>query len=97
MAGKLWARQIRKNKMVADAVAACSRAGWQEALAVCCRQMDLGVPMVLARHLQDWDSFSQTRFLPEHFMEPVRFDRLEVEYFDPDEAAKKKPRRDGAF
>ena len=90
MAGKLWARQIRKNKIVADAVTACDKASWQEALAICCRQMDIGVPMVLSRHHQDWDSFSQTRFLPEQFLEPVRFERLEVEYFDPEDKARKK-------
>lgn len=94
MAGKLWARQIRKNKMVADMVTSCDKTNWQEALAVCCRQMDIGVPMVLGRHVQDWDSFSQTRFLPEHFMETVKFDRLEVEYFDPDDKANKQPRQE---
>lgn len=92
MAGKLWLRQIRKNKITASAVTACDKANWQEALAIGCRQMDIGVPLVLSRHKQDWDSFSQTRFLPEHFMEPVHFDRLEAEYFDPE--AKKKPRVD---
>jgi hypothetical protein len=95
MAGKLWLRQIKKNKITADTVAACDKANWQEALATGCREMDIGVPIVLSRHIQDWDNFSQTRFLPEHFMEPVRFDRLEAEYFDPD--AKKKPRRDRGY
>ena len=27
--------------------------------------------------------FGQARFLPEHFLESVRFDRLEAEYFEP--------------
>ncbi len=90
MAGKLWLRQIRKNKITADTVTACDKGSWQEALTVGCRQMDIGVPMVLARHVQDWNNFSQTRFLPEHFMEPVRFDRLEAEYFDPDTVKKPK-------
>ena len=92
MSGKLWVRQIRKNKMVADAVAPCERNTWQEALRECCHKLDIGVPMVLSRHLKDWEDFSQTRFLPEHFLEAVRFDRLEAEYFDPDEKAAKKRR-----
>ncbi|MDD3110558.1 MAG: hypothetical protein PHP07_04430 [Eubacteriales bacterium] len=94
MAGKLWVRQVRKNKMVADAVASCDKMAWQEALLECCHRLDIGVPMVLSRHLKDWEDFSQTRFLPEHFLEPVRFDRLEAEYFDPEDAAKKKPFRE---
>ena len=36
--------------------------------------------------------FGQTRFLPDAFMEHVDFDRLEIEYIDPD--AKKRRSRD---
>jgi len=37
---------------------------------------------VVARHHRDFEEFGQTRFLPEHFLESVNFDRLEVEFFD---------------
>ena len=36
--------------------------------------------------------FGQTRFLPDAFMEHVSFDRLEIEFIDPD--AKKKKSND---
>ena len=45
--------------------------------------------MVLARHERDWEQFSQARFLKEHFVEDVPFDRMEVEFIDPDKKKKK--------
>ena len=40
--------------------------------------------MILPRHLRDYERFRQMRFLPEHFVESVSFDRMEVEYIDPE-------------
>ena len=40
--------------------------------------------MVLPRHERDWDQFSQARFLKDHFIEDVAFDRMEVEWIDPE-------------
>lgn len=89
MAGKLWVRQIMKNKLARDVVVPCEDMDWLEALRLACQQMDLSVPIVVARHERDWQSFRLLRFLPGEFLETVRFDRLEVEYFDPD--SRKKP------
>lgn len=90
MAGSLWVREIRRNKIRRDIVVPCPEYDWQEALIAACRQLDLAAPLVVARHEQDFADFRQLRFLPEHFLESVHFDRLEVEYFDPDD---KKERR----
>lgn len=91
MANSLWLREIKRNKIVKDCVVACPDMGWEQALVAGCRQLDLEVPMIMQRHRQDMADFGQLRFLPEHFLESVGFDRLEVERFDPDE--KKKARR----
>ena len=40
--------------------------------------------VVLPRHERDWEEFRQARFLPEHFLEDVPFDRMEAEYIEPD-------------
>ena len=60
-----------------------------EALEKACHQLDVSRPMVLARHERDWEQFSQARFLKEHFVEDVPFDRMEVEFIDPDKKRKK--------
>lgn len=89
MAGKLWVREIRKNKIRRDVVVPCERGDWQAGLVSACHQLDLSAPLVVARHERDFSDFGQARFLPEHFMEGVGFDRLEVEFFDPDEKKEK--------
>ena len=48
--------------------------------------------MILPRHERDFAQFNQARFLPEHFVESVSFDRMEVEFIDPDKKKKENPR-----
>ncbi len=82
MAGKIWVREIRRNKILRDVVVPCAASGWEDALSLALRELDVMMPLVVARHRRDFEAFGQTRFLPEHFLESVNFDRLEVEFFD---------------
>ena len=83
MAG-IWIRLIRKNKILKDVSVECAAEDWREALDRGLEKMDTSRPLVLPRHERDWAEFSQTRFLKEHFMEEVPFDRMEVEWIDPE-------------
>lgn len=85
MAGSIWVREIKRNKIVKDVVVPCKNRDWETALVAACRELDVAAPMVVKRHEKDFKEFRQVRFLPEHFMEHVGFDRMEVEYFDPEE------------
>ena len=89
MPGKLWVRLIKKTKRVSDSVQECPEGNWLEALEKACHELDLALPMVLPRHERDWEAYGSMRFLPEHFMEQVHFDRMELEYFDPDNKDKR--------
>ena len=84
MATGIWVRLMRKTRIERDLTVECAHSQWQEALEDACRQLDVGRPMILPRHQRDWDQFNQARFLPEHFVESVSFDRMEVEFIDPD-------------
>ena len=84
LAGQLWVRLIKKNKIVESRTAPCAFETWQQALDDICHEMDVGRPVILPRHERDWDSFGLTAFLPEHFLEAVAFDRMELQYIDPD-------------
>jgi hypothetical protein len=84
MAGELWVRLIRKNHTVESRTVPCARDEWLEALDTACHGMDISRPMIMQKHVRDWDAFSQTRFLRDHFMDSVGFDRMELEYIDPD-------------
>lgn len=44
-----------------------------------CQKLDIPRPMVLHKHENEWEQFGRTYFLPEHFIESVPFDRLEME------------------
>ena len=91
MAAGIWVRLMRKNRIDRDVTVECAHEQWQEALEDACHTLDVPRPMVLPRHERDWDQFSQARFLKDHFIEDVAFDRMEVEYIDPDKKKKENP------
>lgn len=80
----LWVRLIRHNRILRDTTYPCTLDSWQDALEECCRKLDVPRPMVIEKHERDWESFSQTRFLPDHFIESVDFDRMEIEFINPE-------------
>ena len=92
MATGIWVRLMRKNRIERDLTVDCAHEKWQEALEDACHQLDVSRPMILPRHERDFAQFNQARFLPEHFVESVAFDRMEVEFIDPDKKKKENPR-----
>ena len=94
--GRLWVRLMKKHRVEQDAVIPCSRDGAEEALMGLLPKLDLSQPIWMDRHRQDWQQYAMTRFLPEHFMEPVRFDSMEISYIAPEDE-KKKQRRSPAW
>ncbi|MBQ8080475.1 MAG: hypothetical protein IJ240_01110 [Clostridia bacterium] len=84
MAAGIWVRLVRHGRTERDATAPCEKDAWQEGLTEACRMLDLQRPYIVPKHERDFAQFGQTRFLPEHFVESVSFDRMEVEYIDPD-------------
>ena len=88
MAAGIWVRLMKKNRIERDVTVPCARGDWQEALAQACHELDISKPLVLPRHERDWEQFSQARFLKEHFVEDVPFDRMEAEFIDPDQKRK---------
>ena len=89
MAAGIWVRLVRKARIEKDTTVDCGHDGWQEALEMACKRLDVSRPMILKKHERDWEQFSQARFLKEHFVEDVPFDRMEVEFIDPDKKKNK--------
>ena len=92
MASALWVKEIRHHRIDRQATAPCTRDDPQDALEEACRQLDIPKPLWLDKHQREWDEFGMTRFLPDAFFESVSFERLEIEYIDPD--AKKRKSQD---
>ena len=84
MSQGIWVRLMKHGKIMESSVQACAPEDWEDALTEACRQLDAPKPVILPRHERDYHSFHQSRFLPEHFVESVSFDRMEVEYIDPE-------------
>ena len=92
MATALWVKEIRHHRIDRQATAPCTRDDPQDALELACRELDIPKPLWLDKHQHEWDEFGMTRFLPDAFFETVTFERLEIEYIDPD--AKKRKSQD---
>ncbi len=84
---KLWGRTKVNNRTVADhtvvvqAKSAFEVEDWSEPFARLCHDMNLARPVILKKHIRDLVEFSHTVFFPQDFMEPVDFDKFEVEVF----------------
>lgn len=81
---RLWARIISKQRISKQATFDASFEDVDDALTELCREFDIPKPLWLNKHDREYEEFRRTSFLPEHFMEDVPFQRLEIEYLDDD-------------
>lgn len=91
MATALWVRVIRHHRTAEQITRPCTRDDPEDALAEACHALDLSRPLWLEKNEREWREFGQTRFLPDAFMERVDFDRLEIEFIDPDAKKRRSP------
>ncbi len=89
--GRLWVRLIRGHRTAREAVLPCEADDPMPALREAARALDLETPVWLPRHQADWTAFRLTRFTPDHFIQPVDFDRMEISYIAP-EGEREQPR-----
>ena len=92
MAQALWVRVIRHHRVEQQLTVPCTRDDPPDALSEALRRLDIARPLWLEKNQHEWDNFGQTRFLADAFLEPIHFDRLEIEFIDPD--APKRTSRD---
>lgn len=83
METSLWVRVIQKQRIIRQDTQPCSHEEVQEALETVMDRLDLPKPLWLQKHQREWDEFGQTRFIQEHFVESIAFDRLEIEFINP--------------
>ena len=84
---KIWGRiktdnQIKASETITVQVkSAAEIEDWSEPFSRLCRKLNLSRPVILSKHVRDLTVFSHTVFYPADFMEPVDFDRFEIELF----------------
>ena len=79
---RLWVRVMKRHRIAQQATVPCVWGEQTQALQKALQDMDVPVPMWLGKHEREFQSFRRTAFLPEHFVEAVSFDRLEIEFLD---------------
>jgi len=90
--GRLWVRLMKRHRVERDALIECEHDAAEEALRELLPKLDLSQPMWLPRHHQDWEEYSLTRFRPEHFVDSVDFDYMEVSFIFPEDEKKARKR-----
>ena len=81
---RLWARIIAKHRIEKQGTAECAFEDAGDALTELCHEFDIPRPLWLSKHEREFEEFRRTQFLPEHFMEDVPFQRLEIEFLEDD-------------
>ena len=82
---KLWIKVIRGHKISRDTVFETDGSlpirpeGWAALFGDALKPMDIAVPVVLSRHVRDFESFQKAVFRASDFMERIDFDHLEID------------------
>jgi len=79
-------RIIKKHRIDRQYIAPCAPGEERDVLIALCREADLPAPIWLEKHDREFDRFRRTAFLPDHFIEEVRFERMEIELIEDDAA-----------
>ena len=96
-ASALWVRTIRHHRIDRQATVPCGRDDPRDALLAACHELDLPEPLWLDKNQREWEEFGMTRFQPDAFFEGVVFQRMDIEYIDPDAPKKKSTDPRNAF
>ena len=94
---RLWARVIVRHRIQRQTTVTCAFGDVPEAMTEICHELDIARPLWLNKHEKEFQEFHHTAFLPEHFMEDVGFDRLEIEFLDDDDKARRSQDPRNAF
>ena len=84
---RIWAKTIQHQKIQSEVVREFALArpsdieGWTPVLHDLCQALDLARPVVLDKHIRELDQFAHAVFRSGGFMDPIRFDRFEIEIF----------------
>ena len=79
---RLWARIIKDHRIDRQDTRPCEWGEESDALTELCKSFDIPRPIWLPKHEREYESFRRTAFLPEHFVEEIEFDQLEIEFLD---------------
>ncbi len=81
---RIWVTLHKNHKIIARADAKSAKEDAAFALMDCLEQvykrLDLAEPVWVSKHAKELSTFGRTKFFPSDFLEPVKFDWMEIEY-----------------
>ena len=89
---RIWIRVIKHHRIDKQTTVPCTWNTAQDDFNEALHALDIARPLWLNKHEGEFSEFRRTQFLPEHFMEDVPFERLEIEFLEDD--AKSRRSRD---
>ena len=80
---RMWCKIFKDNHLVEDCVIAYDDERTRTrmvfaALAECCNNFNIGVPIWLESNVRDFKRFDKVRFYQDNFIEKIDFDYLEI-------------------
>lgn len=78
----IWGKVFIEEKIVKHSIVSVEpkECTFFDMLKQLCEKLDIPTPVLLNKHLADFNQFSMTLFKPNDFIESVNFDRFIIEY-----------------
>lgn len=85
---RLWGRIINNHRIERSETVEIEDGDIEAAFVEICRRFDVQCPIQLPKHNREFEKFGRTFYTKEHFTEPIRFQKLEIELLAPEGARK---------
>ncbi len=85
---RLWGRIISNHRIERSETVEIEDGDIEAAFVEICRRFDVQRPIQLPKHNREFEKFGRTFYTKEHFTEPIRFQKLEIELLAPEGARK---------
>ena len=85
---RLWGRIINNHRIERSETVEIEDGDIEAAFVEICRRFDVQRPIQLPKHNREFEKFGRTFYTKEHFTEPIRFQKLEIELLAPEGAKK---------
>ena len=85
---RLWGRIINNHRIERSETVEIEDGDIEAAFVEICRRFDVQRPIQLPKHNRAFEKFGRTFYTKEHFTEPIRFQKLEIELLAPEGARK---------
>ena len=85
---RLWGRIINNHRIERSETVEIEDGDIEAAFVEICRRFDVQRPIQLPKHNREFEKFGRKFYTRDHFTEPIRFQKLEIQVLAPQGAKK---------